>query len=232
MKSKSHIVYFICLYKLWKEKTLLSYDKIIKSKILDDDNIYKMYIIASGYKEKLEELEKIWNHPKIEITFYSENIKLHEYPGIEMVKKISFNHPCDKILYFHSKGITRKNAADDWVAYLEYFNIENYKIVTEYLDNGYDAVSVEYLKKPKPHFSGNFWWANCNYINKLKLPNQESKRHDFEFFIGNSNKFKFISLHQSINDSKWFTGFNAKDRGVYTLENYKNKFNKREFKKV
>lgn len=232
MNSKLHIVYFICLYKLWEEKTILSYNNIIKSKILDDQQLSKMHIIASGDKSKLNELEKIWKHPKIEISFYSEDIKLHEYPGIEMVKKISEINPNDKILYFHSKGITRKNAADDWVAYLEYFNIENYKKTTKYLDNGYDAVSVEYLKNPKPHFSGNFWWANCNYINKLKLPGPNSKRHDFEFFIGTNNKFNFISLHQSINDSNWFKGFNVRDRGVYTLENYKNKFNKREFKKV
>ena len=232
MTFKSHIIYFICLYKLWKEKTLLSYKNVIKSSILDDDNTTKMYIIASGEKTYFDELKQIWKHPKIEFIFYSENIKLHEYPGIEMVKKISINNPQDKIFYFHSKGITRKNAADDWVAYLEYFNIENYNLAIDLLNSGYDAVSVEYLQNPKPHFSGNFWWANCNYINKLKLPNSNSKRHDFEFFIGNSNEFKFMSLHQSINDSKWFNGFNAKNRGIYTIENYKNKFIKREFKKV
>ncbi len=232
MKNKSHIVYFICLHKLWKEKTILSCHNIMKSKILDDDTVYKMYIIVSGDKDKFSELQQIWTHVKIEFIFYSENIKLHEYPGIEMVTKISNKNPNDKILYFHSKGITRENAANDWVAYLEYFNINNYKLALDLLDKGNDAVSVEYLKNPKPHFSGNFWWANCNYINKLKLPNENSKRHEFEFFIGNCNKFKFISLHQSIDDSQWFKGFNAKERGIYTLENYENKFNKREFKKL
>ena len=115
MTFKSHIIYFICLYKLWKEKTLLSYQNIIKSSILDDSHTTKMYIIASGEKTYFDELKQIWKHPKIEFIFYSENIKLHEYPGIEMVKKISINNPQDKIFYFHSKGITRKNAAEIFI---------------------------------------------------------------------------------------------------------------------
>ena len=99
MKNKSHIVYFICLHKLWKEKTILSCHNIMKSKILDDDTVYKMYIIVSGDKDKFSELQQIWTHVKIEFIFYSENIKLHEYPGIEMVTKISNKNPNDKILY-------------------------------------------------------------------------------------------------------------------------------------
>lgn len=224
MNKKFHIVYFICLYKLWKEKTLLSYENIIQSNILNDENLDKMYIIVSGDKTKLNELTTIWKHPKIDITFYSENIRLHEFPGIEKVKTISHNNPNDSILYYHSKGITRGNAADDWVAYLEYFNILHYKKNLDLLNKNYDAVSVEFLAKPLPHFSGNFWWANCNYINKLKLPPLHSERHAFEFFIGNCNKFSLLSLHQSIDDSKWFVGFNSRGRGRYNLEHYKNKF--------
>lgn len=221
--SKFHIVYFVCMTKLWKEKTILSFNNILKSRILDDNNLNKLHVVSTGEVNDFQELKNIWIHPKIEFTLFSNDLKVHEYPGIEKVKKISLENPNDNILYFHSKGITRGNAASDWVEYMEYFNIIKYKNCLEYLNKDIDIVGVEYLDRPKPHMSGNFWWAKCNYINKLTLPKPYSKRHEFEWFIGSFKSFKAFSFHQSKIDTPRFPGFNASSRSKYLVQFYKNK---------
>ena len=47
--------------------------------------------------------------------------------------------------------------------------------------------------------SGNFWWATSKHISSLKVPAKNSNRHDFEWFILNTNKHTSIwNFHNSI----------------------------------
>lgn len=119
------------------------------------------------------------------------------------------------ILYCHLKGVTHAGSPietniTDWRNLLQYFNIVQWNKCVNLLDQGYDTVGVNFLQKPYPHYSGNFWWAKSGYIRslpKLVLPSTidfkkqlfesvEEYRHEAEMWIGYNNP-KYATLHQS-----------------------------------
>ena len=88
----------------------------------------------------------------------------------------AISNPDYKILYIHSKGVSRYevDTVVAWRRYLEYFVIKKWKSCISILDN-YDCVGTEWGLSNTlgetcnylPHYSGNFWWATANYISKL-----------------------------------------------------------------
>ena len=193
-----------------------------KSKILYNEKCKTFNLILTGNQSNLIKIKNMINNTKINIKYKGNDIKTNEYYGIKEITDLSNKYPYDKLMYFHSKGVTRKNTASDWVQYLEYFNILNYEKCLEKL-NSYDVVGTEYLSKP-PHMSGNYWWTTSNHISKLSLHNKYANRHLFEFFILNTNKpTKIYNFHNS-KDTHDFPGFNVKRR-KYLLHEYKDKNN-------
>lgn len=77
----------------------------------------------------------------------------------------------DVVFYFHTKGVSRAGQVnvDDWRLYMEKCLIDDWgKCVIKLKD--FDTCGVEFRSGPKPHYSGNFWWATCEHIKKLPLP--------------------------------------------------------------
>ena len=74
------------------------------------------------------------------------------------------------VLYIHSKGVKHygtniEKCVKDWVDMMIYYNIINYKICLNFL-NDYDAVGVNLKLINCPcHYSGNFWWSKSSYKN-------------------------------------------------------------------
>ena len=215
-----HVVYFCCMIFDWKNICKKNRDTIFKSNILEDKNCKSFTIIFTGERHLIRELKNIFNSDKIIFEYKGNDIKSHEYYGINKIKMIADKNNNDKILYFHSKGITRNSAANDWVEYLEYFNIINYKTCLKKLDDC-DVVGTEYLSKPYHHLSGNFWWATANHISKLIVPSIYSKRHEFEWFILNTKKITTIWNFHNSQNTIGFPGFNAKRRR-YLKHEYNN----------
>ena len=134
--------------------------------------------------------------------------------------KFCLEFPKYKVLYLHTKGVSippspRATNAHLWRKYLEYFNIQHWRKCIKYLDE-YDCVGTEWqlvtgLTRPKPvppHYSGNFWWANAEYINTLDIDFlKDTKdqtppltlRHQCEFWIGSKspNFFNFNSSNKN-----------------------------------
>lgn len=220
-KSKMfQVVYFCCMILDWKKVCAKNRDTIFKSGILEDKNCRSFTIVFTGEKHFIAELKKIFNSNKIIFEYKGNDIKSHEYYGINKIKILACENKNDNMLYFHSKGVTRNSAANDWVEYLEYFNIINYKKCLEKLNN-YDVVGTEYLSKPHHHLSGNFWWATANHISQLIVPQIHSKRHNFEWFILNTKKFTTIWNFHNSQNTKGFPGFNTKRR-KYLKHEYNN----------
>jgi hypothetical protein len=75
----------------------------------------------------------------------------------------------DKILYMHTKGITKpfEEPIYYWRALIEYQLIMNHSKCLELLDS-YDTIGVNYRLQPAPHYNGNYWWTTGAYF--LKLP--------------------------------------------------------------
>lgn len=80
-------------------------------------------------------------------------------------------------LYMHQKGIRHPDASSvhAWRRYMQYFSIERWRDCIAKLNEGYDAVGVDWRDDPWKHFSGNFWWARASYIRKL--PRWQRPKH-------------------------------------------------------
>jgi hypothetical protein len=71
---------------------------------------------------------------------------------------------------------------------MEYFVLENWRSCVTCLE-GHDTVGVQWTTVPRPHYSGNFWWADSRYLRRLPRPDElpEAARRDrrgAEFWIG------------------------------------------------
>lgn len=111
------------------------------------------------------------------------------------------NHIEDEahMIYFHSKSVshTQKNnmkifhKKQSWREILNFYTISKWKISLELLKQ-YDAVGCFLTRWPTYHFSGNFWWANIEYVKNI--PNCEDFYLAPEIFIGEHFKNNFINL--------------------------------------
>jgi hypothetical protein len=128
-------------------------------------------------------------------------------------------------LYFHTKGASHhlsrpKDSLENlkqWRRFIEYFNIERWSFCVNSLNN-VDACGTDWeaincntfeentsfcglhladTRKLKPHFSGNFWWANASYVNQCTLI--EDNRFSCELFIGMANPKVEVFLSSILN---------------------------------
>lgn len=94
------------------------------------------------------------------------------YERFTLLKIKNYIQPQDKFLYIHSKGITRSKSflpVNDWRNLMEYFLITKHKDCLIELSR-YSVVGVNFKMKPRPHFSGNFWWCRGEHF--LRLPHK------------------------------------------------------------
>ena len=106
--------------------------------------------------------------PKIILTNHNENSK-GETDTLKLLWDKS-NQGSSRVLYLHSKGVTKPHCKkiQAWVDYMEYFLIENWKTCLDKLES-FDTCGVNLCKyREVTHYSGNFWWANSSYIQRLK----------------------------------------------------------------
>jgi len=167
-------------------------NKITKSGLIN--KLDYLYIINLGDEININNIYK----EKIKIISYSKNIKLYEKPTINLLAKFSKFNKNTKILYLHTKGvsydITCQNIID-WVNLMINFLVKDYEYCLNLLDE-YDCIGCNYMDKPYPHFSGNFWWANSNYINKLDNITSND-RHECEWWICSNKNVKKYSIYNS-----------------------------------
>ena len=98
---------------------------------------------------------------------------------LDLIHTHSQNNPNSKILYLHSKGASydderRKTNplctdkfAKQWTNQMHEYLIDNHEMCMQNL-NERETDGLSFLNAPLPHYSGNFWWGNANYIIKLK----------------------------------------------------------------
>ena len=161
----------------------------------------KIYIINIGIPIPIEH-----NYgDKYIITNYSTDPQLYEGPTINKIIDFSSDNNDCNILYIHTKGI-RYNVMDekenDWIDLMLYFLLDKHKECIEKLNEHYDTVGCNYYCKENPyilpHFSGNFWWANTNYLKKNQKINESLKdRSSPEFWL-----FKSAPLYHTIFNSQ------------------------------
>jgi hypothetical protein len=180
------------IYKLYTSGCISIFDKIYINNIgLPVENIYG---------------------EKFEVINFSDNTQLFETPTINLIQNFSEKNPNSYILYLHTKGIRYffdSQLINDWIDYMLYFLVEEYKNCITILDNNYDVIGCNYSDDmdkeswkytkpyPPPHYSGNFWWANTNYLKRLNiLPLDSIERNKPEFWLFTNNPI-FYNLHSS-----------------------------------
>ena len=180
--KKIVIFYHICPLYNW-EKIVDEQIYLIKSSGLYDiiDKIY----YGCNCKDCYNILNnKFKDDPKI-VNCVAEPIrKTHENLTINKVIEYSKNNKDNYILYIHSKGITSKTSY--WRDLMNYWNIIRYKDCLNILDRGYHTVGINLrslLKKYFTFYSGNFWWANSNYISTLDYIKNIYNRINAEHFL-------------------------------------------------
>lgn len=166
------------------------YSQIIESNLINQVDSINLCIVGQGDLT-------IQENDKIKI-YQDSDISSGEFFTLDLLKTFSDsvekNH---KILYLHTKGVTTPDNPyiDDWRKYMTYFNVNQYEKCL-YSLNQYDSCGVDLVSEPALHYSGNFWWANSDYIKTLPSiaqisdPNSEQKatlRHNGEFWIGMGN---------------------------------------------
>ena len=120
------------------------------------------------------------------------------------------------VLYLHTKGISYSkgtniyNNVNDWIQYMLYYLVQNYKTCVKMLKE-YDTVGVNYLSSPNHHWSGNYWWATSEHIASLDV-DFLTKKHDAEWWCLSKENIKLFELHNSKIDHY---------REPYKLDQYK-----------
>jgi hypothetical protein len=128
--------------------------------------------------------------PKIEVVYYESDFTRFEFPTIQFLHQFCQSHD-GLVFYLHTKGVfTNSPCTQDWRRYMQHFVIERHDECIRALAES-DVCGVDWQQHPWPHFSGNFWWARCDYIRRLQDPAipadgpvKLSNRHEAEFWIG------------------------------------------------
>lgn len=191
-------------------------------------------IVSSGLLSNCDELnisivgDGEFNHPYEDVKikkYRTGQINEYEFPTLQMIEDaINDSNENIKILYLNSLGVTDDSIyKKSWRSYLTYFNVVKFNECIKSLDNGYDVCGVDWRTDPIPHYSGNFWWANSNYLKTLpkiiQINNNSSNkvltlRHNAEMYIGMNNNVTPRVLHQS-NVSQYYRHIFTYDKSNY-----------------
>jgi len=132
------------------------------------------------------------NEAKKKEFLANEQLSSGEYSTIDLLQKycIEKTNAGEKALvyYIHSKsgccykdfGSKEKNPRASWREEMNAFNIEFPSICLRALLKGYNTCGVE---NQDAHYSGNFWWADCNHIANLNPLNNRYDAWSCEFFV-------------------------------------------------
>lgn len=178
-RNKLAVFYHLYQYTNWESLFTEQSQLLIDSGLKDNSEF--IYVGVNG-SDPITELDKFEFH--INKEPWSE-----ETPTLNALKDFCAKNSDYKVLYMHTKGITQPmQSTHDWRKIMEYFCIEQWKACVEKLQEN-DAVGCLYMDECYygffPHFSGNFWWANADYINRLDHSYLEGGlRQNREFWIG------------------------------------------------
>ena len=126
---------------------------------------------------------------------------------INKINEFSKENPNCYILYLHTKGVGYSDDninINDWIDLMLYFLVDKHILCNQLLSRGFDTIGCNYLQLYKqeipPHYSGNFWWANTNYLATLeKLDDASFSKNDAEFWLCKNNPAIYVMHNSDIN---------------------------------
>jgi GR25 family glycosyltransferase involved in LPS biosynthesis len=140
---------------------------------------------------------------RIKVINYSEDIKLFELPTLKLIHDFCRDNQNTKVLYLHTKGVSYSNTLSNytnmiqWRDMMLYFMCEKSEDCLRFLDTR-DTVGCNFSEHPRPHYSGNFWWATSKYLSKLSKEDLTDKM-SAEWWILSKNPSKYVAHNSGIN---------------------------------
>jgi len=211
MKSKIAIFYHLYQTGNWEEVFTNQMIRLQQSGLYDAADY--IHIGVSGSHQMPFNLNKVEENG----TLKRNNDISSEIETLIDLAEFCKENPDYKVIFLHAKGVTWHNTQYEyptkcWREYLEYFVIDNWRICLEKCEM-HDVVGTEFyhtaiqndiVVEDKPHYAGNFWWANANYfasLDKNYLYDAPHGRFNCEFWIGTKfpNAFNFMSR-----DKNWY----------------------------
>lgn len=170
------LYYHVTMIGKFVEITNEIFERVVSSGLYDKCDSISIGVL--GDSDKLSELNNaISKFPKIKIVRHSENKGLFELFTIEELRNDCHNLDKFYAMYLHSKGVTSQNEADakyrdDWRREMLSSVVDKYADCIEALNDGYDIcgcrlVTARLSVSELTHASGNFWFANSQYIKTL-----------------------------------------------------------------
>jgi hypothetical protein len=120
-----------------------------------------------GFPEDVVIFKKLFSelYPKLIIRKVSAEPMDYEFNALRLIE--SDNSPYIGF-YFHTKAVSRpfEPYINYWRSWLNEAILNRWREHANRVETYYDVSSVNEMKSPD-HFSGNFWWFNREYINRL-----------------------------------------------------------------
>jgi hypothetical protein len=184
-----HIFFHVATLGRWSDV----YDEIItsleSSGILNNATLH-ISVVGEHFNKDVS---------KYQYIHQTNDIKTFEYPTLHSVWQHAHRHT-GAVLYLHTKGATRPGVAVDcWRQMMLHFNVKKWQHALHHLYNHHATGCNIQTMQNKTFFSGNFWWATCDYIKTLPDPNiYKVSRLQAELWIGMNPNSKFHNLHSSL----------------------------------
>ena len=164
-----------------------SHYRILQKQISDLNSTGILARVNTIYYGVIHPLDKVSAKKKFKIHADKFVSIGYWYSGQEM-KTLSYlykfckSNPTYKVLYFHMKGsnnpLPRNQQARDVLGAFT-FNPACIDALDKYDTCGWRLSPVPYI-----HYSGNFWWARCTYINTLMDPSLMVMGSDSQKYMG------------------------------------------------
>lgn len=185
------IFYTAYLVNEWRSIVAEQLEAMKSSGLLDDAKLVVHAFPTASSPELVSMLSDI---PRCQLQVSSKNE--FEIPALEAMLACED----DICLYLHTKGVT-KNAKHEaactanWRRYMMHWCVGKWRRCVELLNDGADAVGVEFKTQPFKHFSGNFFWTTRQHLQHVKRSGWRFHgRLSAEEMIGSAHG-KYISLH-------------------------------------
>lgn len=227
-KKNIYIFFHICCINNYVEVTNEIIDELINSGLYNQCKkiFYSMIKFPSDSLKK-----KLTSLPKFELIYLNNDMKDVEYPILIYLENFCKENDC-YVLYLHTKGVSlpHDEFRQNWRKRLLEKVVKENKICVSLLNEGCDIVgcgwkekanglTVEYCASQYSHYSGNFWWANSQYIKKLpSLENIKESHisHKKKDFLTYRTQCEFwIGMHKEIN-----IGINGELNKEYSNKKY------------
>ena len=159
---------------------LNKFKKFKASGLYEKTNKIYLSLFGDDFDSHLEFLNELKDvYPKIEYLLITNQEFKNEPDTLNfMLKKANEYSSNTPMLYLHTKGLSythpiMKRNVEAWVRYLDLFVINKWEECVKALEEN-DAAGGLYVYQDPKHFSGNFWWANSDYLKTLPRLNSHN----------------------------------------------------------